>query len=155
MGFGNSIEEATYSESDFVPVMRANDENLTVPLTGFTPGNIILIAYSMAGHDAISSGPLGLGFFVKAAVDGVLARSLAKDPSKRTPDVTTFAKDLTDALTLKGASPPPRSASRSSSTGGATRQGRSTASSTGTSTPGSIGCSFASSRKKRTCTFTS
>lgn len=69
MGFGNSIEEATYNESDFVPVMRANDENLTVPLTGFTPGNIILIAYSMAGHDAISSGPLGLGFFVKATVD--------------------------------------------------------------------------------------
>jgi eukaryotic-like serine/threonine-protein kinase len=45
-----------------------------------------------------------------AAVDGVLARSLAKDPSKRTPDVTTFVKELADALTPKGASPLPRSA---------------------------------------------
>ncbi len=54
--------------------------------------------------------PTAVDASLPAAVDGVLARSLAKDPSKRTPDVTTFAKDLTDALTLKGASPPPRSA---------------------------------------------
>jgi serine/threonine-protein kinase len=34
-----------------------------------------------------------------AAVDAVLARSLAKNPNERTPDVVTFAKDLASALT--------------------------------------------------------
>jgi len=35
------------------------------------------------------------------AVDAVLARSLAKNPNDRTPDVVTFAKDLASALTTR------------------------------------------------------
>jgi len=44
-----------------------------------------------------------------AAVDAVLARSLAKNPNERTPDVLTLARDLADALATRPAaqsSPP-------------------------------------------------
>ena len=44
--------------------------------------------------------PTAVDASLPAAVDGVLARSLAKDPNERTPDVATFAKDLASALTL-------------------------------------------------------
>jgi hypothetical protein len=40
------------------------------------------------------------------SIDAVLARSLAKDPNERTPDVLTFAKELAAALTSHGMSPP-------------------------------------------------
>ncbi len=47
--------------------------------------------------------PTALDPGLPAAVDGVLARSLAKNPSDRTPDVATFAKELGEALTPRDA----------------------------------------------------
>ncbi len=47
--------------------------------------------------------PTAIDASLPAAVDGVLARSLAKDPNDRTPDVITFAKELADALTPRAA----------------------------------------------------
>jgi tRNA A-37 threonylcarbamoyl transferase component Bud32 len=43
--------------------------------------------------------PTAIDASLPAAVDGVLARSLAKNPNDRTPDVVTFAKELAEALT--------------------------------------------------------
>lgn len=69
MGFGNSITDITYSDNDFLTVLRDPDTYLTVPLTGFTPGNIILIGYSVLAADGIGSGPGGIGMFVRATVN--------------------------------------------------------------------------------------
>ncbi len=70
LGFANSIERVTYSATgEFIRVDRAAGVPLTVPLTGFKPGNIILIEYSFGGRDAISSGPVGFAYDVRATVD--------------------------------------------------------------------------------------
>jgi hypothetical protein len=47
--------------------------------------------------------PTAIDPSLPAAVDGVIARSLAKNPSDRTPDVATFAEELGQALTPRDA----------------------------------------------------
>jgi hypothetical protein len=56
--------------------------------------------------------PTALDTNLPAAIDAVLARSLAKNPNDRIPDVLTFVKELAGALTTKEASQssPPRRA---------------------------------------------
>lgn len=68
-GFANSTQRKTYNSALFTPVLDTGVTELTVPLTGFTLGNVILIAYSISPNDAISSGPSGISYDVKATID--------------------------------------------------------------------------------------
>ena len=60
LGFDNSTDGFRYDVGGgFTPVFRVGSTPLSVPLTGFKPGNLILIQFSASAVDGISSGPAG------------------------------------------------------------------------------------------------
>jgi len=69
-GFDNSTEDITYSISATpTPVLRDANTSLAIPLTGFAPGNLILIQFSVTGEDAVGSGPINATMILTPSVD--------------------------------------------------------------------------------------
>lgn len=69
-GFDNSVEDITYPISGTpTPILRNANTPLGIPLTGFRPGNLILIQFSVTGEDAIGSGPINAAMQLTPSVD--------------------------------------------------------------------------------------
>lgn len=80
MGFDNSTEAVVYvgGSSVFV-VLQKNlaGDPLQVPLTGYKPGNVVVVVFSVVGEDAVSSGPTSVAMTIRPTVDlGAGARVL-------------------------------------------------------------------------------
>lgn len=70
IGFDNSTEPVFYNVGESGPLLRTvGGEPLSVTLTGFRPGNLILTGLSLSGVDAIASGPLGTEIRINPRVD--------------------------------------------------------------------------------------
>lgn len=69
MGFDNSVEDLTYVSATPTPMLRAAGTPLAIPLTGFTPGNLILIQFSVTAQDSVGSGPVSSSMLLLPTVD--------------------------------------------------------------------------------------
>jgi hypothetical protein len=70
MGFDNSIANVSYPNGYDGPILRApSGDPLSVTLTGFTPGNLILAQLAISGTDGIASGPTGSAILVSPRVN--------------------------------------------------------------------------------------
>jgi hypothetical protein len=76
-GFDNSTEDVIYPLNTTTPILRDANTALQIPLTGFRPGNLILIQFSVTGEDAVGSGPISATMLLTPSVDlGAGARFL-------------------------------------------------------------------------------
>jgi hypothetical protein len=69
MGIANSTEDVVYfSGGPLQPVQKTGSERLTVTLTGFKPGNAILVFYTLAPQDS-GTGASGINFVIHPVID--------------------------------------------------------------------------------------
>lgn len=83
IGFDNSIDRGNYANDGGVsdqPILRDNAQAipLQVPLTGYKPGNVILIQWTVVLVDPIASGPAGINMNLvpTLTIDGVTPRKV-------------------------------------------------------------------------------
>jgi len=86
IGFDNSVSNVTYNNDvgQFVPIARSSEgDPMLVALPGFTPGNLILMSFSVVGQDQFGSGPVDTNMTLKPYVNIGAGDQAVDTPSLR------------------------------------------------------------------------